>query len=76
MKILTFPEKPINFEELRIFLNKGLNMDFITKHLIRRVLLKDPNQNRDLMFSALDGEKLVGSLIGGYRVKLHLFFYT
>lgn len=69
MKIYSLSEKELEYEELRLFLNGALERDFITRHMFERVISRDPNFSKDLVYLAYEGEELVGVLIGVYRVK-------
>lgn len=69
MKIYPLSVKAVEPEEFRMFLNRALERDFITKHMFKRTLIDDPNLTDDLILMAYEGNTLIGALIGVYRSK-------
>lgn len=69
MRIYTLNERPNYFSQLKCFLNKSLEKDFITDHMVKRCTINDPNYNPELTFLALEKDDLIGVLIGVERTK-------
>ncbi len=63
MQLYTLREKPDYWLELRHFLNRSLELDFITMHMLERCTVRDPNYSQDDVYLALEGGELKGLVI-------------
>ena len=69
MKTYTLKEKPEYKSKLKTFLNKSLEYDFITNHMLKRCIFQDPNQNPNQIYLTIENKKLIAILITTERIK-------
>ena len=69
MQITTLAEEPGWEKELQAFLNLSLAKDFFTEHMFNRIMKQDPNMDARFVYLAINGDQLIGALIGVRRTK-------
>ena len=67
MKITSLEDKPEIEDRIRVFLNRVLDYDFITRDTFDRVVRSDPNREPNLELVAMDNEDIIAVLLGVRR---------
>jgi len=69
MRIVSLAEEPFWEKEIISVLNRGLERDFIRPYTYQRVVKDDPNTDSNFILLAIEGDELIGVLIGVRRIK-------
>ncbi len=69
MRIVSLEEEPFWEKGIINALNRGLERDFICPHTYQRVVKEDPNTDSNFILLAIEGDELIGVLIGVRRTK-------